>query len=50
LLKFRRRSSTWGNFGVVEEGLELANAVYWMVRLIVAVWMVEPPVAVTVTA
>jgi hypothetical protein len=23
---------------------------YWMVRLTVAVWMVEPPVAVTVTA
>lgn len=23
---------------------------YWMVRVTVAVWMVEPPVAVTVTA
>ena len=26
------------------------DELYWMVRVTVAVWMVEPPVAVTVTA
>jgi hypothetical protein len=27
-----------------------SSLLYWMVRLMVAVWMVEPPVAVTVMA
>jgi hypothetical protein len=34
----------------VTDDLNYYGEPYWMVRVTVAVWMVEPPVAVTVTA
>jgi hypothetical protein len=33
-----------------QELLRPGSQVYWMVRLMVAVWMMEPPVAVMLTA
>jgi hypothetical protein len=33
-----------------QERLRPGSQVYWMVRLMVAVWMMEPPVAVMLTA